>query len=83
MWRENRLRQMALFQNIAIGHEYDIDGHGSHAVTPEQVYIMLGYSQWFIFLIYDQKNWTKIGFLRNYLAFCLSRGQSNRGSKLG
>ena len=37
MWQEIRLRQMALFQNAAIGNEHQIDGHGANAVTPEQV----------------------------------------------
>ena len=41
MWREIRLRQMAMFQNIAIGEEHHIDGHGAHAVTPEQVNFIL------------------------------------------
>lgn len=37
MWKETRQRQMAQFQNMEIGSEHQIEGHGAHAVTPEQV----------------------------------------------
>ena len=39
MWRETRQRQMAQFQNIAIGNEHQLEGHGVNSVTPEQVNI--------------------------------------------
>ena len=37
MWQESRQRQMAQFENMAIENEPRVEGHGAHAVTPEQV----------------------------------------------
>ena len=37
MWKETRTRQMAQFQNLEIGEEHHLDGHGVNTVTPEQV----------------------------------------------
>ena len=37
MWKETRQRQLAQFQNIAIDNDHQLDGHGTNAVTPEQV----------------------------------------------
>ena len=37
MWRVDREMQWACFRNVEIAARFNIDGHGRHSVTPEQV----------------------------------------------
>ena len=37
MWRVDREMQWACFRNVEIASRFNIDGHGRHSVTPEQV----------------------------------------------
>ena len=39
MWRADRDMQWACFRNAEIAPKFNIDGHGRHSVTPEQVRI--------------------------------------------
>ena len=37
MWQMDRQVQHSCFQNVDIGPNTEVDGHGRHSVTPEQV----------------------------------------------
>ena len=50
MWRADRDMQWACFRNAEIAPKFNIDGHGRHSVTPEQVRIQTGFKNYIDFL---------------------------------